>query len=83
MTPEQKTTYQFSVIQHHNVVVRQIILTEVGTFFRYGKVTFFVRATEQSCETEILRILIVIIKLSAESEPEKVLRFFSFIDDLK
>lgn len=42
-------SYLFSIVQEHDVIISQIILTKVRAFLRYRKVAFFIGASAVTC----------------------------------
>lgn len=38
--------YLFAVVQQHDVVISQVVLTEVGALLRHREITFLVRTPE-------------------------------------
>ena len=71
----------FSGIQDHDVVVSEVVLTEVRTLLADREVTLLVRATEQSGMVHVGRVSVVGL-LSAQPDPEEVVRLFSFVQNL-
>lgn len=39
--------YLFAIIQQHDVIISQVILTEVWAFLRHGEITFLIGTSEQ------------------------------------
>ena len=71
----------FSGVQDHDVVVSEVVLTEVRTLLADREVALLVRATEQSGVVHVGRVGVVGL-LSAQPDPEEVVRLLSFVQDL-
>lgn len=68
----------FPVVEHHDVVVDEIVLAEVGTLLRGVEVSGVVGETEESCELHVIRRSVV-IALTPQRLP-KPLRFITLHD---
>ena len=68
--------------QNHDIVVRQIILAKVWTFFADGEIPFFVGASEEPGVVEVGSLGIVRL-LAAQPDPEEIVRLLPFIQNLE
>lgn len=71
-----------AIVEYHNIIVGQIILTEVSTLLGNRVVATLVGAAEQSRVIHVLRIHIVWLA-AAQSHPEKVLRLVALVEYLQ
>lgn len=70
-----------AIVEYHNIIVGQIILTEVGTFLGHRVVATLVGAAKQSCVVHILRIMVVWLA-TAQCHPKEVLRLVALVEYL-
>lgn len=71
-----------AIIQYHNVIVGQIVLTEVGALLCDGEVALLVGAAEQTCVLHVVGVRVVGLA-ATQRHPEEVLRFLALVENLR
>lgn len=74
----QPQEYLLAIVQYHYVVVGEVVLTEVRTFFGHRKVTFLVWTPEQSRVVHVFGVTVVGFA-TAQCYPKKVFRFLALV----
>lgn len=70
-----------AIVEYHNIIIGQIILTEVGTLLCHRVVATLVGAAKQSRVVHVLRIMVVWLA-TAQCHPKEVLRLVALVEYL-